>query len=698
MEKKVLELLNHQSLTSLSLKERLKISDQELQIILDNLIQKKLIFFNSHNKYSLIRNNHIIGRIEINSMKEKFIRNGKKKIIILPEKLHTALKNDLVVIEEYSNNYGNVVGIIERKNNRLVCEVQKKNGKYILMPFNISCELSLVITERKILKDFIEGDRLIVTLDNLVDDTNNIYVKNVTRIGHKNDPKSDEIAIAISKDFDLEFSNETIKESLEIPDEVLPKDKIGRLDLTDDTIFTIDSIHTKDMDDAISIKKLYNGNYLLGVHIADVAYYVKPGMSMYEEAKDRGTSLYLGDTVIPMIPHKLSNGICSLNENVERLTKTVLMEITPKGKVDNYKIVDSVIKSKKKMTYEDLNNLFNGENVDESYYEFINDLELMRELNTILNNARIKRGNLEFESTEIKVDNDECEKPLEFSLRSDGEAENLISNFMILANEVVATHFYWLGIPFVYRVHNLPNEEKLEATIEIIKKLGNKLIKIQNSYGQKAIQSILEKYKGTPEYSIISNLLLRNMAKAQYSTKNIGHYALAIDYYCHFTSPIRRFPDLTIHNLLNMFNKDYSMNNLENLEYELEEICIHSSYKERQADDAEKDYLKLKMAKYMEDYIGEYFEATLIDIDHEIIYVKLDNHIKGIIAFTQEFDDAFYIDSNNKELKCRYSKTKAKLGSRIIVKVNSVNIPKKEVYFDIVELHKSLELTRKKEN
>lgn len=697
MDEKILELLTHQSYSAESLQERLHISKVELLCLIEDLQKRHLIYLNYLNKYEKVQHGQIIAPLWSDSKGKKYIRYHHDKIFIRPENLHTAFKNDIVVVEVYENNQGIVKGIIERKNNRLVCEVIKKNNKLHLIPFNVGCEISITISDKDVLKDFVEGDRVIVELENTVDDTNSILVHKATRIGHKNDPKSDELAIAISKDFDIDFSKDSIKETIDIPDEVRPEDKIGRTDLTSEIIFTIDSVHTKDMDDAISIRKLYNGNYLLGVHIADVSYYVKPGSALFKDAEKRATSLYLGDTVIPMIPHKLSNGICSLNEGVDRLTKTCFMEIDPHGKVKNYKIVDSVIKSKKKMTYEELNQLFKGEEVDASYAPFIPDLELMRELSNILTTAKQKRGNLDFESNDLKVENNDDEQPIEFISRSNEEAESIIENFMIMANETVATYFYWQDLPFIYRVHNLPDEIKLENTIELIQTIGPKMIKLQNAYGQKAIQGILKKYKGTPEYSIISNLLLRNMSKATYSTKNIGHYALALDNYCHFTSPIRRFPDLMVHHLLNMFNKDYSLNNLDKTTEWLEGISAHSSYKERQADDAERDYLKLKMAKFMENHIGEEFEGTLIDIDKDSVIIKLDNNIKGVIAYTEEFSQAFYVDSYQKELRCNYSKTKAKLGTRVTIKVHDVNIPQKEVYFDIVEIHKNQTLTRKKE-
>lgn len=696
MEKEVLGLLENKSYSMEALSERLKIPITKIQTIITNLIKKRLIYLDLKNKYSKVTEFNIIGSIDSDTKDRKFILHNNRKIYILSDNLHTAFKNDLVVINVIYGNFGNVLGIIERKNNRLVCEVVKVGKKLKLIPFNLGNEVSLMLKDNKILENYVEGDRVIVTLDNKSNDTNTILVNQITRIGHKDDPRSDEISIAISRDFDCVWSEEVLREAESVPTNVNKEDMQGRTDLTEDIIFTIDSVHTKDMDDAVSIKKLYNGNYLLGVHIADVAHYIKEGTELFKEARKRGTSLYLGETVIPMIPHKLSNGICSLNEGVLRLTKTCFMEIDSKGKLVQYKIVDSVIKSRKKMTYEELNAYFHGEEIDKSYLPFLEDIELMRELSNILTKAKNKRGNIEFENTEIKVNNDESEQPIEFVKRDSDEAEKIIENFMIMANETIASYFYWSNLPFIYRVHNLPDEVRLENTIELIQKVGSKLVSIQNAYGQKAIQGILNKYKGTKEYSIISSLLLRNMAKAQYSTKNIGHFALALDNYCHFTSPIRRFPDLMVHHLLDIFNEDYISFSDEKLETTLENISIHSSYKERQADDAERDYLKLKMAKFMSNHIGEVFEDTIVDIDHDSVYVKLDNNVIGILAYTEDFSSSFYIDNYNKELRCLHSKTKGKLGTRAVIKVHNVNIPLKEVTFELLELIHSKELTRKK--
>ena len=692
MKEKVLKLLTHESISLERLLRLTSIPQPELEQIIQDLLHEKLIFLNTSKKYETMKEEYSIGILEKTSKGSAYAVVNGQKIYIAPNELHTALKNDLVVIEETYDNCGTIKGILKRKNEKLVCEVKEWNNKLVLVPFNGNCEIHL-ITPQELLKDYIIGDRVYITLTNESSSDNDIVVRDIHKIGHFNDEFNDEIAIAISKDFDIDFSDEAMEEAKAIPQTVLPHEKEGRLDLTEEQIFTIDSVHTKDMDDAISVKKLPNGNYQLGVHIADVAHYIKPGTHLFREAMKRGTSVYLGDVVIPMLPSILSNGICSLNEGVERLTKSCIMEINPKGKVVGYKIQDSVIKSKKKMTYEELNNLFQGQEVDGSYQPFIEDLEVARELSNLLTKIKKRKGHLDFESTDISITKDifNQDKTIGFEARSSEESERLIENFMIIANEMVATDFYWRNLPFIYRTHDVPEEMKLDDTIEQIKELGlgTQLIKLQNAYGPKAIQSILDNYKGTEMYSVVSNLLLRSMAKAKYTTENIGHFALALNAYCHFTSPIRRFPDLMVHTLINMFDgSDTKHRNLEKLEEELKEIAAHSSYKERQADDAEKDYLKLKMAEYMAEHKDEEFEGMILDVDKDKIFVKLDNHVKCLVDPCGDFSLSFDVDLTKKTLYCKYSKQKVNLGTRVKTKVTSVDIPQKQVYVDVKEIIK----------
>lgn len=700
MKEEILNIIKNSNISIDKIQILLNLEEQKVKEIIQELIQEQKVFLNTHDKYEYINEDYFVGRLEKTSKNAAYVNVDGEKISIPSSELKTALKNDLVVVEKVYNHSGTIRGILERKNNKLVCEVKEWRNKLILVPFNVTTDLFLA-TPKDLLKDYIIGDRVYVTLTNESSEDNIIPVRNITKIGHYNDEFNDELAIAISKDFDIDFSEEALNEANSISEVVQEYEKVGRLDLTNENIFTIDSIHTKDMDDAISIKKLENGNYELGVHIADVAHYLKPNSQLFKEALKRGTSVYLGDVVIPMIPSNLSNGICSLNEGVERLTKSCIMEINHKGKVVNYRIIDSIIKSKKKMVYEELNSLFQGESIDESYNPFIEDLNYMKELSHILSRAKRKSGYINFESSDINVIKDifENDKILEFENGHAGTAEKLIENFMVIANEVVATDFYWKDLPFIYRTHDIPDEMKLEDTFDQIKELGlgKKLISIQNSYGPKAIQSILDDYKDSPLYSVVSNLLLRSMAKAKYTTENIGHFALALDSYCHFTSPIRRAPDLIVHTLINKYgSKDFKYNNLDKIQIELSEMAAHSSYKERQADDAEKDYIKLKMAEFMEEHKDEEFEGIILDIDKDKVFIKLDNNVKGLVDSCGDFMLSFDVDATKKILLCKYSKQKVKLGTRVLTKVTNVDLPQKQVYLDVKEIIKDKSVSHQK--
>ena len=696
MEEKIYHIIKKQELNLDNLykylnNNNINISKKELQEILNNLTKKNKIFRNIDERYEAIKQGQIITNIEINSKGEKYIRDNNYKLIISDTNLHSALPYDTVVVEIINVKEAKVLGILNRNNNKFVCEVKEKNDKLYLSPFNGNNEFKIIIPKenKNILKDFIIGDRVYIDIDNYAQKENIFYANNISYIGHFNDVMNDEIAIAISKNFDIDFKDETMQETNNIPNTVSETDKKNRTDLTEENIFTIDSITTKDMDDAVSIKKLYNGNYLLGVHIADVSYYIKPNSELFKEALKRGTSVYLGNVVIPMIPSVLSNGICSLNEGVDRLTKTVFMEIDHKGKVVNHKIENTVIRSKKKMSYEELNKIFNGEEIDESYLPFIKDISIMRELSNILTNKQYKKGNLDFETTDLKIKKDENNIATEFIKRQNEEAEKIIENFMIIANETIAAHFFWKNTPFVYRIHEDPDEDKLENTINLIENLNLKLINIENKHGQKTVQKILEEFKDTKEFSVISNLLLRSMTKAKYSTVNSGHYGLALNTYCHFTSPIRRFPDLTVHILINFFLKNPNRKSkyIENFVNELEQICLHSNYKERQANDAERDYEKLEMAKWMSNHIGETFNGIILDIDKTNVYVRLDNHIDAILDIN--FLEDFKINTQKKQLICKYSKQIIKLGMKLSFKVTSVDIGQKEIYLEMDKILKN---------
>lgn len=688
----VLNLIKKKSISFELLLSITQIEKSELKNILKELLSEKQIFVNSTSKYEFKKEEWFVGTLDKDSKGVSYVMINNEKIIISPEELHTALKYDTVVVEITYQKHGSIKGIIERKNNKLVCEVKEYNNKLILVPFNGNCELRL-IADQELLEGLIIGDRVYTELDVKTNDDNCIIVNNITKIGHFNDRFSDEIAIAVSKGFNVEFSEEATKEAQSLPTYVRDEDKIGRVDLTNKVVYTIDSIHTKDIDDAISIERLENGNVLLGVHIADVGYYVKPGSALFKDATERKTSVYIGDLVIPMLPTILSNGICSLNPNVERLARTTFIEYNSRGKVVNYSTCRSVIKSRKKMTYEDLNNYFNENNIDSSYLPFINEINDMRSLAAILKQIKINHGYLSFKSndTQVKTDPFNNDKTIGFENRTSTEADKLIEFFMIACNVVRAKDFNIKSIPILYRVHDVPDTLKLEDTFDLIKDLGygKQLVSIQNAYGHKAIQGILSHYQSSPLFSVVSNLLLRSMARAKDSTENIGHFALCEEYYCHFTAPIRRFTDLILQTIEDLFSGEaIGYNYIDEIRAALSEIATDYNYKERQANDAEVDFAKLRMAQFMAIQAEQEFTGMILDIDKEKIFVALDNNVRGVLDMNLDFGRAFSVDTYRKELVCNHSKQRIKLGTKLLLKVSRVDIAQKEVYFSVSDILK----------
>ena len=467
--------------------------------------------------------------------------------------------------------------------------------------------------------------------------------------------------------------------------EVLERDLRGRRDLRDWTIFTIDGDDTKDIDDAISIKKLPNGNYELGVHIADVSYYVKEGSPLDNEAMERGTSVYLVDRVIPMLPHELSNGICSLNPNVDRLAISCIMEFNENGKQLNYEIFPSIIKSRIQMTYKKVNSILEKNETPEGYEEFVDDLRLMSELADILRKAKIKRGYIDFGVDEAKILVDEKCVPYDVVLRDRGTGEMLIEDFMIAANECVASHIYFMNLPFIYRVHEYPKEEKIRSFLGFVSSLGYHVNGNIKDIKPTTMQMILEQLVDKPEYKILSALLLRSMQKAVYKPENLGHYGLASKCYTHFTSPIRRYPDTTVHRLLRtyLFDGKIDMNTIRKWEEKLVYIAEHSSERERASVDCEREVEDMKMAEYMEQHIGEEFEGMISSVTSFGMFVELDNLIEGLVPL-RDMKDFFHFDEERMTLTGERSHVKYSIGERVIVKVIRASKEEKTIDFDVL--------------
>lgn len=569
-----------------------------------------------------------IGKIKFNSDNKPYVTyNNSEKSKIYIENLNGAINGDIVLIETEENTtkkIGNVLKIINRLNDEIIldCIIDEKNN-YTLVPkdksFIYDIELNYLDT-----KTLVDGSRIKIKLH---DFKNGKYYASVSDlIGHKDDPDLEIRTIASDMGWDISFSKDSIAEAYKLPTSVKEEDLKNRLDLRNETIFTIDGKDTKDMDDAISIKKDEEGNYILGVHIADVSNYIKQGSFLFTEALKRSTSCYPVGYVVPMFPHIISNGICSLNPNVDRLTLSVIMKIDNEGNVIDYDIKKSVINSKKKMTYEDVNKILVNNEMVPGYENFINDLKLMEELHHILDTNKKNRGYLNFGDHDIKVEYNLNGNVKSISLLTRKVSEMMIEDFMLKANETVATFARSLQLIFNYRVHPSPNPEIIKQKIEYINSLGFDIKLPKNLNNPFAIQNIMKQLNKTPLSEALNEILLQGMRSAYYSTSNIGHYGLGInalkgEAYCHFTSPIRRVMDLIVHMIIKEIITDEKYFDKENFESFVNEICSWSSSKQRLEDKIEKECIGFRTAQYMQNNIGKTFEGKIAYISKKSIMI-----------------------------------------------------------------------------
>ncbi len=615
---------------------------------------------------------------------------NEEDIFISYENFNDAISGDVVIAEITKHTEkgleGRIVRVVERKQQQFVGEYYQKGKDGIVQLDDASFNLKIFLAKED-RHGLVDGHKVLVKLHRKIKN-NEYYGKIVKIIGHKDDPGIDITTIAYKHGIEEEFPQEVIDELQNIPDSVSEEEIINRLnhngrDLREETIFTIDDEKTKDIDDAISIKKMTNGNYELGVHIADVSYYVKVGSALYEEALKRGTSVYLADRVIPMLPHQLSNGICSLNEGEDRLTQSCVMEIDPTGEIVHFEIFESVIRSKKKMTYQAVNQLLEQNKVCPGYEAFQDDLYMMKELASILRKHKIEKGYIDFDIDEPTILVDEEGKAIDVVLRERGTGEKLIEDFMIAANETVASCIYNMDLPFIYRVHGEPSKEKIDIFLHFIATLGYKIEgKIRNAT-PKEMQKLLESLQDKKEYHILSKLLLRCMQKAVYDDKNIGHFGLASSCYTHFTSPIRRFPDTTVHRLLReyLYLCHLSKDNIDYLSHELPVIAEHSSEKERDSVECEREVTDMKMAEYMEDHIGEIHKGMINTVTKYGFYVELPNLIEGLVSINTLTDDHYIYDEESQTLRGKKNVRGYRLGDNVEIIVISAKKEEKQIDF-----------------
>ncbi len=615
---------------------------------------------------------------------------GGKGVFVPGRSMAGAMNGDIVAVEivkegRDGRREGKIVSVIERAVKKVVGRVEKSKGHCFVVPEDKRIRYDIILTHADC-KKVEDGDYVVVEIVSYPSETRGPVGKVIENLG-KSGPKFDIELIIRKYDLPTEFPPEVLEEAEKIPDEVKPEDIEGRVDLRDQLCFTIDGENARDFDDAVAIEELPNGHYKLYVHIADVSHYVKPGSALDKEAYRRGTSVYFPDRCIPMLPERLSNGICSLNPNVDRLTFTCEMEINKKGIVVDYKIYESVIHSKARLTYTIAQKIIDGdEEAVEKFPHVVDSLKKMYQLAQILYKKRYKRGSLDFDLPEpVVVLNAEGE-PIDIYKAERLWSHRIIEEFMIAANETVAEFMFWTDYPSVYRVHESPDRDKLQEFLNFVRSLGLRVPSVKNDIQPKILQRILEQVEGRPEEKLVNYLMLRTMARAKYSPDNIGHFGLASTYYTHFTSPIRRYADLTLHRLVKMAQKGlFKPDSIPAWEEKLEVICKHITERSVLADEAERDVIELKKLQFASNHVGEVFEAVITGVSEQGLYVEtIEQVIPGFVHVSSLKNDYYICVPKQYCLVGEKTGTVFRIGDRVLVKLLSVDIENRKAEFEIV--------------
>ena len=697
LEYEILDLLGrrNKALEAIEISNELgkKTDSEYLEVVevLTKLSDNYDIYCSNKGRYMLFDRSPLKkGKININRKGFGFVDLiDEEDIFISSDNLNGAIHGDTVIAEvtgrkERNKLEGRILKIIDRKLDKVVGEFIGSKDEFSVIPDEEKLKIKIVVPKENV-HGAVEGNKVVVKI--IEQETNHLYTADVVEIlGHKNDPGVDILSIARKYDIEDEFTEEVYEQLKTIPDSVSDEEMVGRLDLRNEMIFTIDGADTKDIDDAISIEKLENGNYRLGVHIADVSYYVTEDSPLDVNAMSRGTSVYLVDRVIPMIPHQLSNGICSLNEGVDRLAVSCIMEIDKNAKIVDYDLKESVIRSRKKMTYTDVNKILEDNIVPDGYEDYADTLRLMHELSKILRKNKISRGYLDFDVDEAKIIVDDACHPIDIKPRERGIGENLIEDFMIVANECVASHIFYLDLPGIYRIHEEPKEEKIRDFLNYIGILGYSYKGNMKDMSPKTIQGLLEFLKDKKEFKILSSLLLRNMKKAVYSPNNVGHFGLGSKIYTHFTSPIRRYPDTTVHRLLKeyVFHPNLSDGNIRKWQEKLVFISDNSSARERASINCEREVEDMKMAEYMEDHIGEEFDGMISSIVNFGMFIELDNLVEGMCRY-EDMNDYFHFNERTLSAEGEKSHIVYRMGDRVRIKVVAASKEDQTIDFKIIK-------------
>ncbi len=620
---------------------------------------------------------------------------GETDDIFIPEKeTNGALHGDTVEIlltasPEGKRKEGKIVKIAERGTAKIVGLYQVAKGKHygFVIPDNQRFLQDIFVPEERA-KGAVDGHKVVVELTSYGSDNAKPEGKIVEILGHVNDPGVDIMSIVKSYDLPVEFPEKVMNQAERVPEEVSDADMAGRKDLREWVMVTIDGEDAKDLDDAVSLTRTEDGkNWILGVHIADVANYVQERSALDREALHRGTSVYLADRVIPMLPHRLSNGICSLNAGVDRLAMSCIMTVDAKGDVIDHEICESVIRVNERMSYTSVKKILEDHDEEETtrYIDLVPMFEEMEQLAGILRNRRHQRGSIDFDFPESKIMLDEEGHPMEIRSYDCNVATKIIEDFMLLANETVAEEYYWREIPFVYRVHETPDEDKIKKLAILINNFGYSL-HISDEVRPGQIQKLLAKIQGTPQETMISRLALRSMKQARYTPENDGHFGLAARYYTHFTSPIRRYPDLQIHRIIkDDLRGRMNEKKMEHYQTILPEVTRQASETERRAEEAERETIRLKKAEYMEAHIGEVFEGVISGITNWGIYVELSNTIEGLVHVANMYDDHYDYYEDRYEMVGEHTGKTYKLGETVYVRVIDADCLTRTIDFEMAD-------------
>lgn len=668
----------------------------DLRQVLESLMGDGKIMTDVKGKIKLMSGDAMVG-VFMGTMKGYgFVSvEGEPDDIFIPERASNgALNGDKVQIEileggSGKRKEGRVVRVLERETKTVVGTYTKNKTFGFVVPDNQKLGSDIFIPLEKS-KGAVNGHKVVAEITSYGDKEKNPEGKIIEILGHINDPGVDILSIVRAFHLPEEYPDGVMNQVSQIPDTVASEDIGGRLDLRDMAMVTIDGEDAKDLDDAVSLTR--EGNiYKLGVHIADVSQYVTEKSPLDVEALKRGTSVYLVDRVIPMLPHKLSNGICSLNAGVDRLALSCLMDIDEKGNVVSHKIAETVIRVDERMSYTSVKKIIEDRDEEEraKYQPLVPMFEQMEELADILREKRRKRGSIDFDFPESKITLDEKGRPIEIKAYERNKATKIIEDFMLIANETVAEDYFWQEIPFVFRTHENPDPEKILKLGIFINNFGYSIKIGQDEIHPKELQKLMEKIENTPEEPLISRLTLRSMKQAKYTVSNEGHFGLATKYYCHFTSPIRRYPDLQIHRIIKEnLRSGLSSKRTKHYEKILPEVSSQSSAMERRADEAEREVEKLKKVEYMKQFIGKVFDGVISGITTWGIYVELPNTVEGMIRVTELKDDYYFYDEEHYTMVGEHTKKTYKLGEKIKVRVLSVDKIVRTIDFELADEEK----------